>query len=339
MKILFSSNKNPYFLTFTDYIEKSFRENGCDVFFFENRDFIMPGRMNDAIPSLKKWDLKLLNKKLISMATSCKPDMFLEAGGWNILPDTLVTLKDMGIKTALWTVDPPRIFKSIIESAPYYDSVFTQGSEAYEILNQYNIKKLNWMPFACDSDLHRPVELTDDEQKKYVSDVCFVGSGGDLYLQRREELKSLTDFNLGIWGPGWESLPDESQLHKFIRGGQTGPEEWVKIFSAAKVVFHSHYHDPSGKVPCHQASPRVYEALACGAFFVCDNQRDVLRLFKNGEHLIVFKSIQELREIIDYYLKHPAEAKSIAEKGRKEAVEKHTFKHRTREILSRVMHG
>jgi spore maturation protein CgeB len=160
-----------------------------------------------------------------------------------------------------------------------------------------------------------------------------------LYLQRREELKSLTDFNLGIWGPGWESLPDESQLHKFIRGGQTGPEEWVKIFSAAKVVFHSHYHDPSGKVPCHQASPRVYEALACGAFFVCDNQRDVLRLFKNGEHLVVFKSIQELREIIDYYLKHPAEAKSIAEEGRKEAVEKHTFKHRTREILSRVMHG
>ena len=339
MKILFSSYKNPHFLTFAEYIEKAFKQNGCDVIFFENRDFIIPGRLTDRISFLREWDLKRLNKKLISTAIACKPDIFLEVGGWDILPDTVTKLKEMGIKTVLWTNDPPRIFKPIIQSAPFYDYVFTQGSEAYEILGKYNIKELHWMPFACDADFHRPVDLTDEEKKKYGNAVCFVGSGGDLYLQRREALTSLTDFDLGIWGPGWESLPAKSPLRKVIRGGQTGPEEWVKIFSASKIVFHSHYHDPSGKVPCFQASPRVFEALACGAFFVCDNQRDVLRLFKSGEHLVVFNTAQELKEIIGYYLKHPAEAKIIAEKGRKEAVEKHTFKHRIKEIISRVNDG
>jgi spore maturation protein CgeB len=337
MKILFSSNKNPHFETFTEYIENAFKKQGCDVMFFENRDYMVPGRVRDRAGFLHKWDLKRLNKKLIGIAKDYQPDLFLEAGGWNIIPDTIDILKNMGIKTALWTVDPPRVFDSILKAAPSYDYVFTQGSEAYDILEKFNLKKLYWMPFACDSDFHRPVEVTVEEEKKYGCDICFVGSGGDLYLQRQELLESLADFDLGIWGPGWESLPARSPLIKFIRGGHTRPEEWVKIFSASKIVIHSHYNDPSGNVPCFQASPRVYEALACGAFFVCDNQRDVLRLFINKEHLVVFNNMQELNEIVEYYLKHPAEARTIADKGRKEVLEKHTYNHRIKVILSRVI--
>ena len=39
MKVLFSSNINPNFKTFSDYIEKAFIEAGCETYFFENRDF------------------------------------------------------------------------------------------------------------------------------------------------------------------------------------------------------------------------------------------------------------------------------------------------------------
>lgn len=334
MKVIFSANRNPYFETFTEYIEKAFKENNCEVMFFENRDFVIPGRIRDRMVYLKKWDLQRLNKKLISIAQTYKPDIFLEAGGWNILPDTIETMRRNGIKTALWTVDPPRIFEHIKKSAPYYDYVFTQGSEAYEILEKYNINNLYWMPFACDPDFHKPVEISTEEKEKYGCDVCFVGSGGELYSQRQEYLENLIEFDIGIWGPGWETLPPGSPLKKFIRGGQTRPEEWVKIFSASKIVFHSHYHDPEGKIPCYQASPRVFEALACGSFFVCDNQRDVLTLFKTGEHLVVFRDKKELKEIVSYYLNHLEEARSIAEKGRREVLEKHTYKHRLKEILA-----
>jgi spore maturation protein CgeB len=336
MKVLFSSNKNPHFETFTEYIEKAFKENGCETVFFENRDFGIPGRIRDRVVYLHGWDLRRLNKRLFDIARQYQPDLFLEAGGWNILPDAIVDMKKLGIKTVLWTVDAPRIFESIIKSAPYYDYVFTQGSEAYEILEQCNIKNLFWMPFACDPDIHKPVVVSDDEAKRYGCDVCFVGSGGELYSQRREYLESLTDFDLGIWGPGWEALPQETSLKRFIKGGQTKPEEWVKIFSAAKIVFHSHYHDPEGKILCYQASPRVFETLACGAFLVCDHQRDVLRLFKAGEHLTVFRNKRELRKIVSYYLNHIEEARSISENGRKEVLQNHTYKHRIKEILETV---
>jgi spore maturation protein CgeB len=338
MKVLFSSNKNPHFETFTEYIEKALRENGCEVLFFENRDFAMPGGIRDRASFLHKWDVRRLNKRLITIAETYKPNVFLEAGGWNILPKTVDALREMDIKTALWTIDPPRIFAPIREAAPHYNFVFTGGSEAYELLEDLHIRYLRWLPFACDADFHRPVKLSAADKEKYSCDICFVGSGWkSLYPYRIKYLETLVDFDLGIWGPGWETLPLDSPLKKFVRGGETSPEEWVKIFSAAKIVFHSHYRDPDGKIPCYQAAPRVYEVLACGALLMVDRQQDVLRLFKPGQDLVVFNNVKELQDLVGYYLQHPKEAKAIAERGRKKVLAKHTYQHRIQEILDNVM--
>jgi len=336
LKVLFSSNRNANFKTFTDYIEKAFIENGCHTVFFENRSFILPGRIRSRIDDLYKLDLKRLNMKLIGMAEKYRPAIFVEAGGWNILPDTIEALKAFGIRTALWTIDAPRVFEHIVNAAPHYDFVFTGGSEAYEILKKYNIKNLHWLPFACDSDLHKPIELTPEELKRYSTDVCFVGSWNPLYVKRRAVLEELTDFNVGIWGPGWDKLPAESPLRRFIRGLHAKPEDWTKIYSASKIVLCIHYHDTEGKVLCYQASPRVYEVLACGAFLVADRQKDILTLFNPGEHLVLFDNVKELREILTHYLSHPDEARTIAEKGRKKVLERHTYRHRIKEMLTTV---
>jgi len=337
MKVLFSSNKNPYFETFAEYIEKAFKDNGCRTFFFENRDLLIPNRIGKRVSWLHQWDLRRLNKKLIAIARSFKPDLFLEAGGWNILPDTVNALRDMGIRTALWTIDAPRIFGPIREAAPCYAVVFTGGSEAYELLKGLSIKNLHWLPFACDPDYHRPVKVSADDKKKYGCDICFVGSGWEeLYPYRTRYLEALADFDVGIWGPGWEALRPTSPLRRFIRGGEMMPKEWVKIFSASKLVFHSHYRDPDGKIPCYQASPRVYEALACGSLLVVDSQPDVLKIFNPGEDLVVFDDVKGLRDLVTYYLRHPKAAEKIAKTGRKKVLKNHTYKHRIKEILETV---
>ncbi len=333
MKVILSSNKNPYIETFTEYIHKAFKENSCETLFFENRNFLIPGRIRDRIPILHRVDLKRMNNHLIKLCQSFKPDIFLEAGGWNILPETISTLKKMGIKTALWTIDPPRIFQEIIEAAPYYDFVFCQGTEAVEILSKYRHNKLFWLPFACDPDFHKPISLSSEELEKYKSDICFVGSGWTtLYMQRQKYLENLIDYNLSIWGPGWNTLKN-SNLAPFIKGGFTQPEEWIKIFSASKIVFHSHYDDPENKIPCYQASPRVFEVLACGAFLLVDNQPDVRKLFKDKYHLAIFRSLEELKELVKYYLENDIERNKISQQGRKFVLSNHTFKHRVQDIL------
>lgn len=337
MKVLFSSNRNPLFETFTDYIEKAFKEEGCDLMFFENRDFIIPGRIRDKMALLHKLDLKMLNNRLLKMAESFKPDLFLEDGGWNILPNTIQTMKGMGIKTVLWTNDTPKIYEPIIESAPYYDYVFTTDSGYIELFIQNNVKNYGMLNFACDPDFHKPVTLNDKDIEKYECDISFVGSGTPkFYPNRRTILESLTHFNLGVWGPGWDTLPDTSPLKKCIRGGHVRVSEWVKIYSASKIAICIHFQSLPGKPKTYQATTKVFEILACGVLLIVDEQKDVLSLFKPGEHLVIFKDIDDLREKVSYYLKHPDEARRIAENGRKEVLSKHTYRHRVREILEKV---
>ena len=339
MKVLFSSNINPNFKTFSDYIEKAFREAGCSTCFFENRAFFLPGRIRDRLDLLQNWDLKRLNRRLLEKADEFKPQIYVESGGWNILPESIKRLKSMGIKTVLWTVDPPKTFEAIIKVAPHYDFVFCQGTEAVEILKEYDVKNLHWLPFACDPDFHKPVELTISEQNKYTTQICCVGSWTSDYEKRQAALECLTDYNLGIWGPGWNNLPVGSNLNKFVRNYHTKPEEWIKIYSATRIAVIIHYQDVKGHVPCYQASPKVFETLACETLLVVDAQKDVLNLFESGRHLVAYHNHKELKELIHYYLKHPEEARKIAQQGRRKVLENHTFKHRVEEMLGIIKKG
>lgn len=337
MKVLFSSYKNPRFITITEYLEKALNEQGCHTVFFNNRDFIIPGRIRQKIPYFDTLDLRRINRGLIAHITSSKPDLFLEAGGYRILPETIDRIRSMGVKTALWTIDPPRNFDSIIKAAPHYDFVFTGGSEAYDILKDVGMKNLYFLPFACDPDFHRPQRLTEEEKGLYGCDIAFVGTlNPDLYPVRIRILEAISDFNIGVWGPGTEKIPVTSPLRQKIRGKQIPPDVWIKIYSQAKIVLCIHYKDPEGKIPCHQASPKVYEAMACGALLMVDEQRDVKKLFKDRKELVVFKNTNELKRLLSYYLKRSEERKSIAALGRKNVLKRHTYGHRVKDLLKVV---
>jgi spore maturation protein CgeB len=134
-------------------------------------------------------------------------------------------------------------------------------------------------------------------------------------------------------------LPAESILNKFIRGYHTKPEEWIKIYSATRIAVIIHYQDVKGHVPCYQASPKVFETLACETLLVVDAQKDVLNLFESGRHLVAYHNHKELKELIHYYLKHPEEARKIAQQGRRKVLENHTFKHRVEEMLGIIKKG
>ncbi len=337
MNALFSGNKNPLFATFTEYAESALLASGAETFFFDNRDFIVPGRASAMFPFLKEWDIQRLNSRLLAKAKALHPDLFLETGGFRILPETVDAIGKIGIKTVLWTTDAPINFEPVLRAASRYEHIFTAGSEAYDILKSRGVDHCRFLPFACDPREHRPVKLTETERTLYACDIAFVGSvHPDLYPLRVKTLEALTDYNLGIWGPGAERLPFSSPLRPFVRGGETPPEIWTKIYAAARIVLCMHYKDPRGIIPCHQASPRVYEAMACGSFLMVDNQRDVRRLFQDGEELVIFDDAVDLRKRAAYYLGRPDERAAIAARGRQTVLERHTYKNRIEEMLQAI---
>jgi spore maturation protein CgeB len=331
MKILFSGHHNPHFFTITEYLEKAIRSLGHRVFIFEDRKHLIPGRVRKHLPFLNRLDLGFINQNLLSLAADSGPEIAIVTGGHRITSDTIEILKRQGMTCLLWTIDPPLDFQPIIAVAPSYDRIFCQGTEAIELFDKAGIKTAQWLPMACDPDYHHPVACTPAEKERYGSDVVFVGS---CYPERVRLLEKISERDLAIWGPGWEKLDRNSPLRRRLRGAHTTPDEWLKIYSASKIVLATHYHDPRGRFPVYQASPRVFEALACGSFVLCDRQRDVFALFKDGVDLAGFSDADDLRRKIDYYLAQADERDRIAGEGRRHVLEQHTYVHRVQTLLA-----
>jgi len=334
VKILYSGYHNPHYETVTEYTEGAIRALKHELISYDDRHHVIPGRIRHRILWAHNLDLSVINRRLLRLAREEHPHVVIVSGGERILKETVHSLQQSGAVTVLWTIDAPSGGWEVSQSAPVYDHVFCQGSEAVELLAQLGLARARWLPVGCDPSSHYPVAVTDADLPLFGSDVVFVGSW---YPERAALFERLCAFDLAVWGPGWERLPRNSALRRHLRGAHTKPEEWRKIYSASRIVLATHYHDPAGRYPVYQASPRVFEALACGAFVLCDRQRDVLALFRDGEHLVSFSDGDDLAAKVRYYLEHNAERQAIARKGREEVLSRHTYVHRIETLLAQTM--
>jgi spore maturation protein CgeB len=333
VRILISGYHNPHFLSFTEYIEKAAQSLGHEVIIFDDRRHLIPGRVRYRFRRLNDLDLLFINRNFLSVALDTKPQLVVVTGGFRISGDSIRLLKKEGIKTLLWTTDPPVHFEPVAKSAPFYDVVCCHGTEAIEILKSIGVAEARWLPMACDPTYHRPVQMTQNENRIFDSQLVFVGSH---YFCREKLFEDLRGFDLAIWGPGWGRLAKEPCFRGKLRGDKVPPEQWVKIYSACNIILAPHFQDEHNRFPVHQISPRVFEAMACGGFVLSDSQKDVLALFKDGEHLVTFGDGKDLADKIKPFLQCPEERKRIAAAGRREVLNKHTYTHRMQNLLSLI---
>ncbi len=331
MKIALCTYHNPHFINTSIYREEAIKSLGHELVAVEDRDYLLPGRVRQFFSFLQRWDLKRMNRNFIKIAEYEKPDLWIVVGGFTTLPSTVQEIKSLGIPVILWTTDVPKNFQNVIDAAPFYNRIFCAGSEAIDVLKKYNITDLRLIPFGCDPQYHKSVKLTQKDREQYEKDIVFVGS---YYPNREKILEVLAEFNIGIWGPYWNNLRKDSPLKGKVISRKINYDEWVKIYSAAKIVIVVHYQDDD--IPCHQVSPKLFEAMACGSFVLVDRQKDVELLFDHKSCLDFFGDTKELKQKVRYYLNHMQERKKMADEGRQVVIEQHTFKHRMAQIIKIV---
>ncbi|HWT79795.1 MAG TPA: glycosyltransferase [Candidatus Methylomirabilis sp.] len=336
MKILFATARNPRFPTITEYIERAVRLLGHDLSSFDDRDFLLPARLRHGIRAFGRFDVSHMNRKLARAVRREHPDILLCAGGERILPETVGAARRAGATTVLWTIDPVKPEDPRITLAPYFDFVFCGGTEMVHVLAGCKLRNgPHWLPFACDPEFHHSVDLSPQEASLYGCEIAFVGSlHRSTYPYRLTMLEALAEFHLGVWGPGGHDLPTSSLLHPKVRGDQIRFEEWTRIYSTAKIMLCAHYDGPGPR--SMQASPRVYEVLACGGFLLCDDQPDVRALFEDGGDLSIFRHLNDLQEKAQYYLSHDRERQEIADRGRAKVLARHTYRHRIETLIATI---
>lgn len=294
---------------------------------------ITPERIAKAImhrlPYSLNPDLRKRNALLIEHAHRFKPDILWMIGDNRAIhADTLQELKTaLGCQIIYSTGTSPIVFSHPIErqAARLYDLVivndYYHGIQWLEL----GAKKMHCLPFsAVDPDFHRPYALSDDEEKSYQCDVSFVGTllPHNLYSERVEALKALHDFDPGIWSV--HDVPET--LKPYVRGYALG-ETMLHVLSGAKISLNVH-----GDFMRYGGNMRLFEAAGVGAFQISDDRPGIHEWFTEDEHLVLYRSHDELREKVRYYLDHPEDRKRIATAAREHALAHHTYEQRLKQL-------
>jgi hypothetical protein len=159
-------------------------------------------------------------------------------------------------------------------------------------------------------------------------DVLFLANKIAWYPARQEIVSFLrrADFKFGLYGLNWPWLwAKGSCLYDFRKG--------CKLIRAAKVVLADN--------PRPQArgyvSNRLFQSLAAGGALVMMqyfHDYETLGLI-DGEHLVIWHELNDLREKLNYWLhpKNEDQRRAIAAAGQKFCLENHSFEVRVQELL------
>ncbi len=214
-------------------------------------------------------------------------------------------LEQLDIPKVCYLIDTHLHLEDHIETARKFDCVFIAQKEYINRFKEAGIKEVHWLPLGCDSEIHGKTEV------EKAHDVVFVGSLTD--PRRVNLLKQV------------EKQFDLCVERKFM-------DEMTEAFCKGRIVFNNAIRN--------DLNMRVFEALCSGTMLVTDPAVGLEEFFEEGKHLAIYKDEADLLEIIQYYIDNPDQRERIAEEGRKEVLENHTYECRTAsmmEVLDRVL--
>lgn len=285
---------------------------------------------------LKKYFSDYLGERIAARADHVRPDMILALAQAPLSPAVIGRLKNLDIPIIYWFVENHRATPYWKTLAPHYDYFFAmQKGEFLDDLARAGAPYSAHLPQAADPAVHHPAPLTQEEMKKYGSPLSFMGAG---YPNRRKFFAGLLDLPLSIWGTEWDLSTPLGQRVKNANRRMT-PEEYVKVFLASGINLnlHSSLSHPGIDPMKDFVNPRTFEIAACGAFQITDHRDELGEMFKIGEEIEVFQTVEELRDKIAYYLPRPDERGKIAKAGMRRALKEHTFVHRLATMMSVVL--
>ncbi len=329
-------------LPIAQYCSRALQALGHEVDVFDSSQWYgmyqFMQRVTDQEPHVRQLQglvANVLAEAVVARALSWEPDLLFALAQAPLSESALARLRKFEIPTAFWFVEDFRVMPYWERVGPLYEHFFcVQQGELMRQLHAKGGASVHYLPMACAPDAHKPLPLTAEERQEYGSDVSFVGAG---YYNRRNFFPGLLDFDLKIWGSDWEGCtPLKSVLQR--GGARISTEDSVKIFNASPINLNLHsstYHEgvnPHGDY----VNPRTFELAGCGAFQLVDQRTLLPDLFKVGEEVVCFATLQEARQLIAYYLTHSAERQAIAAQSRARALQDHTYEQRMQAMLEIV---
>jgi hypothetical protein len=229
-------------------------------------------------------------------------------------PDIIIQQETLGPRTLLLGLEHfpcPKIFWSIDTHlnafwhkfyGRNFDLVLTTQKGWINRLQAGGLEKVKWLPWF---GIKR--EWQNFSKRKY--DLSFVGR----LTAHRPARKWLVDFLQQEFGGFIAQDVEFARMLDIYEQTKLAPNEAI----AGEVNF------------------RTFEAPSCGALVLNQDLGDeISSLFIPGKETLIFNHVLELRELIEFYLKHQSQAENIALAGWKRIQNEHLAVHRAGTLLN-----
>ena len=124
--------------------------------------------------------------------------------------------------------------------------------------------------------------------------------------ERIAMLKSLMPFNVRLYSTAEKVDIDGIDLRPTIEY----EHELPKAYFLSKINMSITLHSIQSAIPL-----RVFDILGMCSFCITNYQTEIEELFEPGKDLVVYRSLDEIPELVGYYLKHDEERMKIAASG------------------------
>jgi len=225
-----------------------------------------------------------------------------------------------------WVPDDVHGLAIVQHALPAYDLVFASGTDVAEQLTPQLPRPAQYLPLAADPSIYKPMRSRD----QYRANVVFAGTA----TPRRERmLGELVEFGLALWGPGWR----RTSLRDYCRGEQLDTENFVRAYAGASVAINIHRAaDADPAVVERGVNQRTFEIAAIGVPQVVDFRGDLAGLFEDRKEILVGRTVEEMRALVEAALQDSAAGEAIALAGRQRLLREHTYMHRMHRLLEVV---
>lgn len=270
--------------------------------------------------------LARFSRKAVRAASELRPQAFIAVGFAVLKHDAVRAIRAQGVRTLAFLTDDPwnpsQRSRWSQRALPEYDVIVTPRRAIIDDLRGIGCRDVRYLPFGYDPRLFYP----DPSDPSLASDVIFVG-GAD--ADRAPWIGSLlrSGHEVALYGSYWDRF---SQTQGRSRG-QASADVIRRATSAAKVaVCLVRRSNRDGHVM------RSLEIPAVGTCMLAEDTEEHRALFgPDGECVLYFQSIEQMRERLDWLLSHDAERARLAAAARERLLaEDHSYAHRIEQMLA-----
>ena len=219
-------------------------------------------------------------------------------------------------KYIMWNISHPADVS--INEFNEYDYVFFASKYMQDLLKDKISVKTGVLMQCTDPEV---MKSKDGGDKKY--ELLFVGNSRKVY---RRILKDLlpTDYSLTVYGRHWEDFP----VHEYVAQDYIDNNVVGQAYHDAKILLNDHWDDMKeyGII-----SNRIFDALSAGAFVLSDNVPGIDEILEGN--VVTYDNREDLKQKIDYYMKHDSERDKKAHAGQTIVRKQHTFANRVDKII------